>query len=395
MILQGTKIIVVGAGIAGLAVARFLGLAGAQVHVIEQSPALRTAGAGIQISPNGARVLRALGLEPALKALGLRAQAVMLQDGFTGQMVSRATLGEDFYFLHRSDLLGLLADGARNAGVLIEFGQKLAAYDLTGYFPKIINANGQVNSASLIIGADGLHSGLRAQLNGASAPLYTGYVAWRALCDVSTDSESLPVAQVFMAPKRHLVSYPLRAGKLRNLVGVAARSSFTKEGWHMRENTADFCKTFGDFAPQVQAWLSNLGPDADVGLWGLFRHAPCSDWGRALPKGAVAILGDAAHPTLPFLAQGANLALEDAAVFARAFERFVDLGQALTAYQKARAARVKKVVEAARLNGRGYHIEGAARSLSFGALRLGGKMAANIAFRRYRWIYDYDAMTAV
>ena len=91
MILQGTKIIVVGAGIAGLAVARFLGLAGAQVHVIEQSPALRTAGAGIQISPNGARVLRALGLEPALKALGLRAQAVMLQDGFTGQMVSRAS----------------------------------------------------------------------------------------------------------------------------------------------------------------------------------------------------------------------------------------------------------------------------------------------------------------
>jgi salicylate hydroxylase len=106
-------------------------------------------------------------------------------------------------------------------------------------------------------------------------------------------------------------------------------------------------------------------------------------------------LGDAAHPTLPFLAQGANLALEDAAVFARAFERFVDLGQALTVYQKARAARVKKVVEAARLNGRAYHLEGAARSLSFGALRLGGKMAANIAFRRYRWIYDYDAMAAV
>ena len=200
MILQGTKIIVVGAGIAGLAVARFLGLAGAQVHVIEQSPALRTAGAGIQISPNGARVLRALGLEPALKALGLRAQAVMLQDGFTGQMVSRATLGEDFYFLHRSDLLGLLADGARNAGVLIEFGQKLAAYDLTGSCPKIINANGQVNSASLIIGADGLHSGLRAQLNGASAPLYTGYVAWRALCDIQPIAKAYPLRRSSWRP---------------------------------------------------------------------------------------------------------------------------------------------------------------------------------------------------
>ncbi|MEZ7813213.1 MAG: FAD-dependent monooxygenase [Paracoccaceae bacterium] len=390
MSVQGQEIIVVGAGIAGLAAACSLALLGARVRVLEQAAELRTAGAGIQISPNGARVLQALGLMEALESVGMRASSVMLRDGLLGHQVSKTTLGPMFYYLHRADLLGLLADGARNTGVVIEFGQKISAPDLSGSFPKIMGPDGRIYQAEIVIGADGVHSTVRSALNGLKQPKYTGYVAWRALISAQPNEQELAVAEVFMAPKRHFVSYPLRSGSLRNLIGIEARPNLTPEGWTHRETPVNFRTAFTGFAPRVQEWLVVLGEKPDIGFWGLYSHEDCAHWGRALPKGGVAILGDAAHPTLPFMAQGANLALEDAFVLAQALDNCQDLGQALGSYQALRAGRTRAVLFAAQQNGRAYHLGGGARALAHGALRLGGDIAARIAFNRYGWIYNYD-----
>jgi salicylate hydroxylase len=234
MSVAGQEITVVGAGVAGLAVARALALKGAAVTVLEQADAIREVGAGLQISPNGAAVLRALGLQDALEAASMRAQAVELRDGLDDSLVLRLDVArlrpeQGYHFLHRADLIDLLARGARDAGVQIRLLHKIETVDLTGPRPRIVTAQGVEHCPALLIGADGLHSATRAALNGTVAPFFTQQVAWRAI--IPAESGAAPVAEVHMGPGCHLVSYPLRGGTLRNIVAVEERSRWVEEGW--------------------------------------------------------------------------------------------------------------------------------------------------------------------
>ncbi|MGQ0611296.1 MAG: FAD-dependent monooxygenase [Paracoccaceae bacterium] len=385
MRMNGQGIVVLGAGVAGLAAATALARRGARVQLIEQADAIREVGAGLQISPNGGAVLRALGIGD----LGSRAGAVVLRNGADGREVLRMDLDrlrpqQDTRFVHRADLIGALHGAATAAGVEILLNRKVLSVDLEGDFPRVVTAAGALYCA-VLIGADGLHSQTRAALNGREVPFFTGQVAWRALipCEPGTPAE----AEVFMGPGRHLVSYPLRGGTLRNIVAVEERRRWAEEGWTLRDDPMDLRAAFDRFDPRVRGWLDQVEVPW---LWGLFRHEVAAHWGRALPAGGAAILGDAAHPTLPFLAQGASLALEDAYVLARELDRADSLRAGLAAYQAARSDRARRAVAAADGNARAYHLREPLRGLAHLGLRLTGRLAPGFALSRFDWLYGHD-----
>jgi 2-polyprenyl-6-methoxyphenol hydroxylase-like FAD-dependent oxidoreductase len=367
-------ITIAGAGIGGLSVARALALDGHRVTVAERAPEIREVGAGIQISPNGFNVLRALGLSDAVEGVSVRSEAVRLIDGLTGKGILTLDQMRDagdleWRFIHRARLIELLKAGAENAGVTIETGREIDPPPEGAALP------GQ----DLLIGADGLKSRVRARVDEASKPFFTGQVAWRA---VVPDTDVPLVAEIHMGPGRHLVTYPL-PGALRNIVAVEERQAWAEEGWSHEDHPANLRAAFAGFSPNVRDWLGRI---ETLHLWGLFRHRVSDRWWN----GRQVLLGDAAHPTLPFLAQGANLALEDAWSLA-ANLRASDLPEALNNYEKERAPRAERVVDAASKNARNYHLKPApVRAGAHAALRLAGVVAPGAILRRFDWLYRFD-----
>lgn len=391
MIEKGQPITVIGAGVAGLAAARALALRGASVTLLEQAAEVTDIGAGIQISPNGAAVINALDLGPALLAHSIPAQTVCLRDGLTDAPVLTMDLTQDrtgrgFHLIHRADLITLLRDGAIAAGVEIRLNQKIDRVELSGPDPVLHLTDGTTFRCPVLIGADGLHSQLRSALNGPETPFFTHQVAWRAT--IQNTSHLDPVVEVHMAPGRHLVSYPLRGGQLRNIVAVEERGGWTAESWSLQDDPVNLRRAFADFSPKVRDWLDQV---ERPNLWGLFRHPVAEVWHKTTSRGGAVILGDAAHPSLPFLAQGANMALEDAWCLARCIGDHPTLVAAFAAYRSARKSRTSAIVAAANSNARAYHLTGAARRIAHLGLRIGGRIAPNFALGRFDWIYGHDA----
>ncbi|MGY6535136.1 MAG: FAD-dependent monooxygenase [Pararhodobacter sp.] len=388
--LSGLSALVLGAGVAGLAAGCALRRHGADVAVLEQAPEIAEVGAGLQISPNGARALRALGLEPA--EFADRAQAVELRSA-AGRLVTRMDLPATpgFYLCHRADLIAALEGALRGAGARVQLLQRVTAV-LPGSNAGVAlqTATGAGHEARLLVGADGLHSVTRAYLNGAGAPAFTGQVAWRAVIP-GEGVQAAPVAQVFMGPGRHLVSYPMRGGALRNIVAVEERSAWADEGWNHADDPAAMRRAFAGFGGPVPGWLDAA---QEVMLWGLFRHAVAPRWHDN--KGQVALLGDAAHPTLPFLAQGANMALEDAWVLAACLAAQPDdATAALARYQALRAPRCAAIVAAANRNARAYHLRPPLDVIGHAVLRVAGRVMPGMALGRFAWVHGYDATAHV
>mgnify|MGYP005846739185 CR=1 FL=1 len=387
--LIGREIAVLGAGVAGLAVAQALALRGARVTVYEQAEQLAEVGAGLQVTPNGAAVLRALGLGERLAAAGVAAAGVELRDGRDGRLVARLPPRAEpggYRFVHRADLIDILADGARAAGVQLRLMQRITEARPVPEGLRLVTAQGAEFAAGLVIGADGLHSVVRAALNGPARPAFTGQVAWRATIPDSPGAP--PVAEVHMGPGRHLVTYPLRGGTLRNLVAVEERRTWVEESWSLRDDSPALAFAFEGFGPRVRDWIGRV---ETVWLWGLFRHPVASRWFSTGPGDTgAAILGDAAHPTLPFLAQGANMALEDAWVLAASLAGHDTAAAALAAYQQARAARAARIVAAASRNAWAFHLRGPVRDAAHLGLRTLGALAPGALAARFDWLYGHD-----
>ncbi|WP_293573123.1 FAD-dependent monooxygenase [Phaeobacter sp.] len=385
MELNDQNITIIGAGIGGLAAALAFAQRGAKVTVLEQAEAISEVGAGLQISPNGLAVLRALGLADDIAWSSPRARAVVLRSHQKGREVLRLDLdqyspGQNFHFVHRADLIDILASAARRRGVRVRLLQKVDRV-LPGDKPMVYLANGAQCGGDLVVGADGVHSHAHQALNGASKPWFTGQVAWRALVP---NTAGLPAeAQVFMGPGKHLVTYPLRDGNLVNIVAVQERRAWAEESWHIEDDPDNLRQAFAEFGGAAAELLAEVD---QVALWGLFRHPVAERW----HQGRLAILGDAAHPTLPFMAQGANLALEDAWVLAESLRRASTTAEGLALYQTRRRDRAARIVQAANGNAWKYHLRQPLAWPAHQILRLGGRYAPERMVRQFDWIYGHD-----
>ncbi len=382
MHLIGRDVLVVGGGVSGLSVAVGLARHGASVCVLEKAAAISEVGAGIQVSPNGGRVLEALGLGADFEKISGASGAVRLCDA-SGGNVLRMDLGERgrFGLVHRADLIALLEAQARAVGVTIETDAGVRDVLLSDEGAALRMGDGSERRASLVIGADGLHSRVRVALEGERPPDFTGQVAYRALIPAPDGVPS--EAQVFMGPGRHIVAYPLRNGALLNLVAVEERAHWAEEGWHHTGDADHLRATFQGFEGRAASWLASI--DRCM-VWGLFKHPVARRWHAP----GVVMIGDAAHPTLPFLAQGACMALEDAWILVRALTGYETDSAAFAAYQAVRRPRVERIVAAATANARNYHLGGAKRVAAHTVLRMVNVVAPGVMLNRFDWLYGYD-----
>lgn len=380
MRINGLKIGVVGGGIGGLAAALALRQRGAQVTVFEQASELAEVGAGLQISANGMVVLRALGVAGPHPQAAIRSHGTVLRDYRKGRLVSElpAPAAGSTYYYHRADLLGLLHKSANEAGVEVKLDAKVSGVRKHPSEAEIVLQDGARVCVDCAIAADGGRSAIRTAMNGPEQPEFTHQVAWRATIPWER-RDTRAAAVLTMGPGRHVVTYPLRDHTLMNIVAVEERSDWREEGWRKRGDPDELRNRFFDFGGLVGDILDQV---RDTHIWALFLRPVARNW----QNGRMALLGDAAHPTLPLMAQGACLALEDAWSLLRAFEEQSGVAQALAAYEAARRPRAQQVVAAAAANARNFHLRGPMRlGAQIGLMALGGRIA-----RRYDWIYDYD-----
>ena len=378
-----------------MAVALGLARAGWQVTVCEESPAPAEVGAGLQMSPNATKVLRWLGVLDAVSAKAFRPQAAELRDGLTGALIYRAALGSaaearwgaPYLHVHRVDLLAALSDAAREAGVAIRGGSKVDSYVLRPEGPALKLTGGETLTGDLVIGADGFRSAMRAGINGAEAPNFSGQIAWRGIIPVARLPEGLvaPNATVWAGPGRHLVTYLLRGGSLVNFVAVEERPAWIAEGWSAKGDPDELRKGFAGWHGDVTQLLDHVD---ETFLWGLFGRSEQVRW----VDGPVVLIGDAAHPMLPFMAQGAAMALEDVAVLVRELQTGDDLPETLLAYEQRRWNRVTRVQHRSRANGQFFHQQpGIATQGKRSLISAVSRLVPSLAASQLDWLYGHDA----
>lgn len=384
------KAVVAGGGIGGLASAIALKQAGWSVTVVEQAKSIDAVGAGIQISPNGCHVLAALGVLPEVHARAFLPQALEMRFGKSGRQVFNIPLqrhslkrwGNQYLHVHRAHLIdALLKRLEAIAPNSIQLGESVTGYKNQDQSITVSTSQRQIK-ADLLIGADGIHSAVRSQMHGAEAARFTGNVAWRAVIPASQLGDQLPppTACVWVGDKRHAVTYRLDGGKLVNFVGVVEQSDWATESWTERGDKKALASDFQGWHPTIENIIANA---TDVYRWALFDRQPLNSWS----DGRAALLGDACHPMLPFQAQGASCALEDAWELSACLQKHT-LPIALESYYQSRFNRASKIQQAARDNMRRFHHR---NPLAYAPMFIAGRLLPWYVHARQDWIYGYNA----
>ena len=385
-------IAIIGAGLGGLAAAATLLRRGHRVLVFEQSPVLGEVGAGIQMSANAMKVLDRLGLRAQLEAHAVRPQAFEFRRFDDGELLHRLPLGAPheqrhgapYFQLHRHDLHGALraAVDAIDAHALVLDARALAVHEE----PQSVSVafeRGPAWHGELVIGADGIKSMVRRHTAGADDPVFTGQVAWRCTVPIERIAPALRtdvVSTIWCGPRNHAVTYYLRAGALLNFVGCVERAA-DEESWTTRRPWHELSADYLGWHPMVRAVIDAVDRDQCF-RWALNRRTRIERWSSA----RVTLLGDAVHATLPYMAQGAAMAIEDAAVLARALDLDAPLAERLSVYQRHRAPRTARVIRESDEMGELYHIADAATMRR-------AFIDRDIARSRNEWLYPYDPWT--
>ena len=382
--------IIAGAGLGGLTLANCLIREGFEVHIFEQARELGEVGAGVQISANGARVLHWLGLEDALDAVAFTPERGEVRHWKSGEVLATRPLGDasverfgfPYYHLHRADFHQALADALAAAAatsaapVTLRLGQKVASVAQTETKITVATETGTEIEGDVLVGCDGIHSTVRDALFGADQPRFTGCVAWRATVPTERlpDGHVRPVASNWIGHGGHFVHYYLRGGALVNCVGVTEQDSWVAESWSAKGDKAQFKTDFTDWHDDLHVLIDNT--DACF-RWGLFDREPLPQWS----KGRATLLGDACHPMLPFMAQGAVMSIEDAYTLCQCLAAGRDdVSAALKRYETLRRERTAQVQQMSRDNIEFFH------NADVGNLeeRLNSHRAAHL------WLYGYD-----
>jgi salicylate hydroxylase len=392
------RVLIAGGGIGGLTAALALARMGCEVQVYEQAAELREVGAGIQLAANGTHVLYALGVGEALKGLSCEAEGKEIRIWNSGETwklfdlgkVSIERYGYPYLTVYRPDLLGVLERAVRSEKrALIHLGAKCIGFQQTETSVTLQLENGSTVDGDVLVGADGVHSRIRQGLFGPDKPQFTGVVAWRGIVPM----ERLPrhmvrmVGTNWVGPGGHVVHYPLRAGKVMNFVGALERSDWQVESWSARGTTEELAADFAGWHDDVHALIRNIPVPFK---WALMVRPPMERWS----VGRVTLLGDACHSMVPFLAQGANMAIEDGYIMARALTELPgDVGSRLEAYENARRERTRRAVEGSADNIQRFHnraLADPARAREYVSREWAGAPIAE----RYEWLFRYDVTTA-
>lgn len=388
------RVLIVGAGIGGLVAALCFHRAGHHVTIIEKASALTDVGAGIQISPNAAVVLSALDLMPQLLRHAVLPTAMEMREGISGRPIfsipantSQSRWSPAFLHVHRADLIDVLGAAVTSRMPdCLHLDTRFDQITQTSEAISAVAANGDVFHADLLIGADGIHSRVRDEIEPDAHANFTGNVAWRTTVPMETLGDAAPprTACVWTGDGKHAVTYQLRGGTLANLVGVIEQTAWKDESWTTPGGRAIALEQFGGWHPIVTTIIERSEQQFQ---WALLDRPPMNKW----CSDRLVLTGDACHPMLPFLAQGAAMAIEDAWVLAASVQREATLAQALAAYQAARSPRVQRVYKTARRNERLFHLpQSMSRRFVRSGFRLLDSLSSAALAGGLDWLYGYD-----
>jgi 3-hydroxybenzoate 6-monooxygenase len=381
-------VLIVGGGIGGLAAALALARQGIPSQVVEQAATFKEIGAGIQLGPNVFRMFERLGLIDPISALAVFPENLVMLDSITGEEVTRIPLGDAFRnkfhypyaLIHRADLHNVLLEHCRKSNLIqLDAAQKIVDIDESnsGIMAKAVS--GKAYRGAALIGADGLWSTIREFIVGDGKPKPAGHITYRAVLPTAEvpDQYRWRNMTIWAGEKVHFVLYPLRTGELYNLVAVFHSNRY-EEGWDSYGDPAELHERFAQTCAPVRALLAKI---ESWRMWVLCDRPPIKDWSR----GRITLLGDAAHPMLQYLAQGACMAVEDAVCLAdKAVEMDGDYASAFQAYQQARYLRTGRVQIMARVYGEFYHASGVAKELRNMML---GSRTPDDAMAGMEWLY--------
>src|SRR5919197_1349014 len=389
------RVLIAGGGIGGLTAALALLKHDIDVELYEQAAELTEVGAGVQLAANGTRVLYALGVGEELKALSCEAQGKEIRLWNTGETwklfdlgpVSIERYGAPYFTVYRPDLLTVLAHAVVRAKPdALHLGARCRSFTQDEDSVTLQLENGATVRGDALVGADGVHSCIRQALFGADRPEFTGVIAWRGVVPM----ERLPshmarmVGSNWVGPGGHIVHYPLRAGRLMNFVGALERADWRVESWSARGTQEELAADFRGWHADIQAFIRTIDTPYK---WALMVRAPLERWS----VGRVTLLGDAAHSMLPFLAQGAVMAIEDGYVLARCLASY-DVQAALQRYEAARRSRTRRTVEGSAANIHRFHNRALADP-DEGRKFIDREWATQRIADRYEWLFRYDATT--
>jgi salicylate hydroxylase len=387
------KLLIAGAGIGGLTAASCLMKAGFDVEIYEQAPELSEIGAGIQLSANAMHVLNDLGLGAAIGKLSVCPGAYVFRLHDTGEVIGQFPLageherlnGAPYNQLHRADLHDLLAARARDyKNDVVRLNCKVVGFDETTDGVELHFADGSKAKGDLLIGADGVKSAVRAQIAGPDHAVYTGDAAWRltiATDQLPTENFMGQVMSVWMGPGKHVVCYYLRAGALLNFVGLVETDEISEESWTAKFPWEKLKAEFAGWHENIQSVIDRVDKYSCF-RWSLYYRPPIESWSTR----RATLLGDAVHATLPYLAQGACMAIEDAAVLTRALQSTEDPAEALKRYERNRIERTSRIVKGSDANRTLFHMRDQQKlRQAFNARDEGAD--------RNAWLYSYNPLT--
>jgi salicylate hydroxylase len=392
---HGTRVIIVGAGIGGVTAALALLRKGFSVEILEKAPQLGEVGAGVQNSPNAVRVLHALGLAEEIEKVCFAPKERELRLWNTGEGPRRPTSNADFIAkygfsfinMHRADLHSILVAAVKShAAASIRLAANFVGFEQDANGVTVSLENGERVLGAMLVCADGIHSQARRQLFGPSKAKFTNGVAWRGLIPIERLPQSMRSrkAETWIGPNGHVTVYPVRRGELINVVAHIDRDDWQVESWIERGETEEFARDFRGWHDEIQTLIRNIDTPYK---WALFLHNTLPSWS----VGRVTLLGDACHPMLPYLGQGANMAIEDGYVLGRCLDAFADdIPAGLRSYEAARLPRTTRVVNESAANMKRF------RTPSFSD----PKQARDYVTKAWdeqmdlrAWIYAYDATT--
>ncbi|HWF29038.1 MAG TPA: FAD-dependent oxidoreductase [Mycobacterium sp.] len=378
------RVIIVGGGIGGLTAAIALRQTGWSVRVIERAEQFGEVGAGVQLGPNATRVLKRLGLGEKLYEIAVAPEALRFlrwaDDAVLTECQLLGRFGAPYYTLYRPDLIEILAAAQPSEDMML--GTEVTDVSATPGGAAVSTADGTRLEAELVLGCDGIHSTVRSRAIGDVPARFSGMCAYRAM--VPSDGVERMVRN-WLGPRRHLVAYPVgRGGRYLNLVCVDTASDWRTESWTAPGDPDELRNAFKGWTAEVTSLLDRVaGP---IYRWGLYDREPLPTWLAS----AIALLGDACHPMLPFMAQGAAQAIEDAGVLAQCLAGGADLGDALRRYEQLRLPRASRIQRLSYDNNVVYHLaDGPEQCARDHAMIRGEAFGADAL----SWLFDDDQIS--